>query len=65
MCINNNNNKVWVIISNNVPVEVYEDELTAQQVALQWNEQSQAHITYYQVPVIRQSSTSDNSFSTN
>ncbi|ACB54516.1 hypothetical protein cce_5170 [Crocosphaera subtropica ATCC 51142] len=61
MSIKNNNNKVWVIVSNNVPIEVYEDELTAQQVAYQWNEQSQAHITCYQVPLISQSSTSDNS----
>ncbi|MDJ0730993.1 MAG: hypothetical protein QNJ33_13470 [Crocosphaera sp.] len=51
----NNHNQVWIIVSNNVPVEAYEDEFIAQQVASEWNKHSSAHVTYYKVPLVSQS----------
>ena len=48
----NDQNNLWVIVSNNVPVEVYQDKLTAQRIALEWNKQSQANVTCYRVPMI-------------
>ena len=56
----NNQNNVWVIVSNNVPVEAYEDEFIAQQVACEWNKQSSAHVTYYRVSLVSQTKTSEN-----
>ena len=49
--MNLNRNDVWVILSNNVPVEVHQDELTAKQIASEWNQQSQTYITCYRVPL--------------
>ncbi len=49
---NKNENHVWVIVSNNIPVEVYEDESIAQQVANTWNKKSSTHVTYYRVSLV-------------
>ena len=52
MKTNKTKNSVWVIVSNNVPVEVYQDEFMAQQVANPWNKTSSAYVTYYRVSLV-------------
>ncbi len=49
---NKKENHVWVILSNNVPVEAYKDESIAKQVANTWNKTSSTYVTYYRVSLI-------------
>ena len=47
------NNYIWLIMANGLPVETHEDKSTAYLIATQWNQGTSSKIEVYKVPLCK------------
>ena len=44
------NKYVWLITANNLPIEIYEDQQTANSIAAKWDKNTSSDIQIYKIP---------------